>query len=432
MRRRTKASGAIAILVVGVLMGGLLPLQSVVATGTLPVGTCRIRVSRPARRSFLVKTVDELEKKWEFTTGGDVSATPAVEGDTVYFPDWAGNLYAVDKWTGQQKWSTTIVSATGVPGDKARATPAIAGNKLIIGTQGPFGGGGKVLAFNKKTGALIWSTTLDDNPAAIITQSATVNGKVVYVGTSSQEEGFAALIPGYPCCSFRGKMAALDLDTGAILWETVMTPEGFPGNAVWGSSPASTPSGVDSSTSPPGTTTTHRRPRSTASWRQGTIRAEQEKCLPADNYFDSVLALDLKTGAVRWVTRMIGFDAWTVDCIPFIGEGTNCPEPAGPDFDFWAGARSVYRQGPRSNGRRRWRGAEERPILDPQPGHGSGSLGNTGRPRWHGRRSAVGFRGRRHVDLHRQPKQQPHPVQTTRERHRLDRGRLERHRCGHG
>ena len=28
------------------------------------------------------------------------------------------------------------------------------------------------------------------------------------------------------------------------------------------------------------------------------------------------------------------FDAWTVDCIPFIGDGSNCPEPAGPDYDF--------------------------------------------------------------------------------------------------
>ena len=35
--------------------------------------------------------------KWEFTTTGDVSATPAVDGDTVYFPDWGGQLYAVDK-----------------------------------------------------------------------------------------------------------------------------------------------------------------------------------------------------------------------------------------------------------------------------------------------------------------------------------------------
>ena len=33
-----------------------------------------------------------------------------------------------------------------------------------------------MLAFNKDTGALIWSTTLDTHPAAIITQSATVYG----------------------------------------------------------------------------------------------------------------------------------------------------------------------------------------------------------------------------------------------------------------
>ena len=30
----------------------------------------------------------------------------------------------------------------------------------------------------------------------------------------------------------------------------------------------------------------------------------------------------------------IDYDAWTVDCIPFFGDGDLCPEPAGPDFDF--------------------------------------------------------------------------------------------------
>jgi polyvinyl alcohol dehydrogenase (cytochrome) len=33
-------------------------------------------------------------------------------------------------------------------------------------------------------------------------------------------------------------MAALDLDTGAVVWQVMMAPPGFPGNAVWGSSPA--------------------------------------------------------------------------------------------------------------------------------------------------------------------------------------------------
>jgi len=40
-----------------------------------------------------------------FTTGGDVSATPTVDGDAVYFPDWGGNLFAVEKDSGRLIWS---------------------------------------------------------------------------------------------------------------------------------------------------------------------------------------------------------------------------------------------------------------------------------------------------------------------------------------
>jgi polyvinyl alcohol dehydrogenase (cytochrome) len=283
-------------------------------------------------KTLSVGNVAGLEMKWSFTTGGDVSATPAVDGDTVYFPDRAGNLYAVDKWTGQERWRASIAAASGVPGDYARATPAIGGNKLILGTQGPFGGGGKVLAFNKDTGALLWRTTLDTHPAAIITQSATVYGNRVYVGTSSLEETFA-LIPGYDCCSFRGRMAALDLNTGAVVWEVRMAPEGFPGNAVWGSSPA-----IDAKRGQlyVATGNNYDAPPATLACitAAGNDPIAQQACLPADNHFDSVMALDLKTGAIRWVTRAMSFDAWTVDCIPFIGEGDNCPQPAGPDFDF--------------------------------------------------------------------------------------------------
>ena len=66
----------------------------------------------------------------------------------------------------------------------------------------------------------------------------------------------------------------------------------------------------------------------------GEDPAAKAACLPADDYFDAIMALDLTTGAVRWVTRALPFDAWTVDCIPFVGDGDNCPDPAGPDYDF--------------------------------------------------------------------------------------------------
>ena len=37
-----------------------------------------------------------LAPSWIANTGGDVSATPAVDGDAVYFPDFAGNLFKLD------------------------------------------------------------------------------------------------------------------------------------------------------------------------------------------------------------------------------------------------------------------------------------------------------------------------------------------------
>src|ERR1700749_94670 len=37
-------------------------------------------------------TASQLTTKWTFTTAGAVSATPAVVGGDVYFPDWGGYL----------------------------------------------------------------------------------------------------------------------------------------------------------------------------------------------------------------------------------------------------------------------------------------------------------------------------------------------------
>src|SRR5579871_4894222 len=81
--------------------------------------------------------VAKLTPKWIFTTAGNVSATPAVYGDSVYFPDWSGNLYAVDKSTGQPIWSARISDYDGVPGAISRNTPAIHGDELIFGDIQP-------------------------------------------------------------------------------------------------------------------------------------------------------------------------------------------------------------------------------------------------------------------------------------------------------
>jgi polyvinyl alcohol dehydrogenase (cytochrome) len=280
-----------------------------------------------------VDSVGGLGVDWVLETGGDVSATPAVDDQNVYVPDWAGNLYAVNRTTGAVVWRSSISSYTGIPGDKARATPAISEDVLVLGNQGPFGRGGAVMGINKYTGQLLWKTQVETHPGAIITQSATVFDGVAYVGAASQEEALAAFVPGYPCCSFRGSMAALDVHTGQILWKTYMAPEGYSGNAIWGSSPAVD---VKRGSVYVATGNNYSVPDAVLECVEdaGDDPVAKAACLPGDNHFDSIMSLDMKTGAIKWATRALPYDAWTVDCFPFIGDGSNCPEPAGPDYDF--------------------------------------------------------------------------------------------------
>jgi polyvinyl alcohol dehydrogenase (cytochrome) len=284
-----------------------------------------------------VANVHRLVTKWAFTTGGDVSATPAVYDGHVYVPDWAGNLYSLNAKSGALEWRTSIPAASGVANDKVRATPAVTESLVIVGTQGnvlaPGGGpGANVMAFSRATGQLVWRTRVDGHAAAIVTQSPTVFDGRVYVGVASLEEALAAFVPNYQL-SFRGSMLALDLATGAILWKTYTAPPGYTGNAVWGSSPA-----IDTKRHQvliaTGNNYSVPQPVLDCVAAAGSDSAAQAACLPADNHFDSILALDMTTGAIKWVTRAIPYDAWTVDCIPFFGDGDLCPSPAGPDYDF--------------------------------------------------------------------------------------------------
>ena len=72
--------------------------------------------SQPSAQSISPANAAQLAVRWTFTTGGDVSATPTVAGNSVYFPDWAGNLFAVRADTGERLWSRTIADYNGRPG----------------------------------------------------------------------------------------------------------------------------------------------------------------------------------------------------------------------------------------------------------------------------------------------------------------------------
>ncbi len=200
--------------------------------------------SQPAEVRINPANVGSLTVKWVFNTGGDISATPTVVGDAVFFPDWAGNLFAVNKHTGQLIWSHKISDYDGFSGALSRTSPAVHGKDIIVGDiQGRFvfHQGTSIIAADRKTGALHWITSVDSHVTAQITGSPVVFGDVVYVGVSSQEEAFALAggPGGYPCCTFRGSVVALDANTGKLLWKTYVMPDnggqpgGYSGGVVW-------------------------------------------------------------------------------------------------------------------------------------------------------------------------------------------------------
>jgi polyvinyl alcohol dehydrogenase (cytochrome) len=227
----------------------------------------------------------------------------------------------------------------------------IDGNELIFGdvVGGVHPAGAHVIAVNASTGALLWSTQVDSQPAAIITGSPVVADGKVLVGVSSNEETDAAST-SYPCCTFRGNVVALNPANGQIEWQTYTVPSnggmpctsdnppagcGYSGGAVW-DSPA-----VDLATNTVyvGTGNNYTAPDAAVACALEALEnhTSDAGCTAPDDFFDTVLALNLDTGAVQWAYKAEGWDAFTLACLGKTA-GTNwCPDPEGNDWDFGSG-----------------------------------------------------------------------------------------------
>lgn len=113
-------------------------------------------------------------------------------------------------------------------------------------------------------------------------------------------------------------MMAVNATTGAILWKTYMAPPGYTGDSVWGSNPVVDPA------------------RNTVFVGTGNnYNTATDTTHAADNHVDSIVALDMSSGHIKWAQRLATSDDWNVAC--FVAPFTNCPTASGPDFDFGSG-----------------------------------------------------------------------------------------------
>jgi polyvinyl alcohol dehydrogenase (cytochrome) len=176
------------------------------------------------------------------------------------------------------------------------------------------------VALDAATGKQIWKTTIDDQPGVQMTGSATYHEGTLYVPISSGTEAFATS-PQWECCKFRGAVVALDALSGKILWKTYTTPNepkpfgvNAQGQKLWG------PSGG-------------------AVWSAPTIDAKRGVIyVSTSNSYtdvthegsDAVIAMDMRTGAIRWINQVTAEDNYIIGC----PRNVNCPRKLGPDFSL--------------------------------------------------------------------------------------------------
>lgn len=159
--------------------------------------------------------------------------------------------------------------------------------------------------------------------------------RAFYVGTSSVEEGSRIS----RCCTFRGSFAKLDVWTGNVLWQTFMLPDNrgkigeYAGAAIWGSSPS-----VDAYRGQVyiATGNLYSAPKHVRTCQEKqnnkTTPTSSDKCVEPDNHSDSILALDMDSGKIKWFRQLGGYDVFFIAC--FNSSTPNCPPGPNPDADF--------------------------------------------------------------------------------------------------
>jgi polyvinyl alcohol dehydrogenase (cytochrome) len=181
-------------------------------------------------------------------------------------------------------------------------------------------------AVDASTGQQIWVRKVDDHRAAAITGAPTYhNGRLFVPVQGLNEEGQGGSAK-YACCTFRGNISALNANTGEVLWKTYTIEEPKPratnkdGVQQWG------PAGAGIWSSP------------TVDPKRGMvyIATGNNYADPSQKTSDAIIALDMKSGTIKWVNQTTPNDNWTLGCQAENPNNPNCPAKMGPDYDFSA------------------------------------------------------------------------------------------------
>jgi alcohol dehydrogenase (cytochrome c) len=242
--------------------------------------------------------VGGLRPKWMFNINNTspLQGTPVVV-DGVMFVTTANQCFALDAGTGRQIWHYSRPRTRNLIGNAAGGINrgvAVAGDRVFMVTDHAH-----LIALNRATGALVWETEMADwRQNYNATVAPLVVGNLVIAGTSGGDEGVRGFLAGY------------DQASGKEVWRFWTVPaRGEPGSETWQGPGIEHPGGATWLTG------TYDPALDTIYWPTGNPTPDLygDDRLGDNLYTDSIVALDAKTGKLKWHFQFTPHDVWDYD-----------------------------------------------------------------------------------------------------------------------
>ncbi len=229
-----------------------------------------------------------------YLSGRWPAAGDADRGGGMMYVTAPNECIALDAGTGRMIWQFKRPRTIGITAGSANRGAAVAGDRLFFETDNAH-----ILALNRFTGDLLWETTLDDWRKNYAASSAPLPaGNLIISGVTGGEHGA------------NGFVAAHDQETGKEVWRFWTVPKpGEPGSETWQGKD------IDHGGAPTWFTGSYDPELDIVYWPTGNPTKEYNgDHRKGDNlYSDSILALDRKTGTLKWYYQFTPHDLWDWD-----------------------------------------------------------------------------------------------------------------------
>ncbi|MFV0663387.1 pyrroloquinoline quinone-dependent dehydrogenase [Denitromonas sp.] len=243
-------------------------------------------------------TVKHLKVAWIHQPGNithGLQATPIVVDGVLYYISAFNNVWAVDATTGKTLWhyepKLDPISRQVFYAAASRGV-TVGRGKVFVGTLD-----GRFVALDQKTGKEVWSTQLTDlktQHGALFSAPPQLAGDVLFGGTTGGDQPIA------------GKIYAVNADTGKPVWtfEVIKDDqESWPGDSgTRGGGSAWMPGTYDAQSDTIYIGTSNAAPDFYGVGREGD-----------NKYTATLLAIDPKTGKLKWHRQEIPHDVWDFD-----------------------------------------------------------------------------------------------------------------------